>query len=303
MSDHDRSEELNADDKAAAFLKKLKNGRCSRSKKLEGNPIIGISVRSSEVRDEDLRLFGGLAHLKKLDLSYTKLTTEGIKHMAPLPQLEQLDLYGTNIDDEAMKVVATFTNLKTLTTTSNLTATGLAYLAPLRKLHTLLHPVDDEQLRVAVELGLLHRLSQAKTIDGGRPKTLQEIQELDLGRTQVTGEGLKHLAPVTNLEDLVLIRTQVQDSCLEHLAPFTKLKSLYLDGTGVGDAGLKHLAPLTSLRTLFLTGNEITDEGLKLLATFTHLEYLDVNCDTVTAEGIQELQKALPNCRGITNDS
>jgi Leucine-rich repeat (LRR) protein len=83
---------------------------------------------------------------------------------------------------------------------------------------------------------------------------------------QITDAGLAHLAGLNQLQWLNLDRTQITDGGLAGIAGLTQLQSLNLDRTQITDAGLAHLAGLTQLRDLRLRNNpQVTDEGVKKL--------------------------------------
>ena len=75
--------------------------------------------------------------------------------------------------------------------------------------------------------------------------SLHTCSGLDLGNTQVTDIGLRHLADVTNLVCLCFEGTHVTDAGLEYLKASTHLTVLCLRKTKMTDAGLKHLEGLT----------------------------------------------------------
>jgi len=124
---------------------------------------------------------------------------------------------------------------------------------------------------------------------------LPKLENLNLGKTQVTSVGMIHLASMKNLKYLSLWDTQVDDDGLRHLAGLTKLQALILDGTQVTDAGLKHLETLVGLdEWLGLTGTKVTDSGLEHLKGLTKLRQVNVRMTQVTSDGAKELQKHLP---------
>jgi hypothetical protein len=126
--------------------------------------------------------------------------------------------------------------------------------------------------------------------------SLCKCRTVDLGNTQVTNIGLRHLADVTNLVGLCLEGTQVTDAGLEYLKASTHLTVMCLRKTKVTDAGLKHLGSLTNLKSLSLANTNVTDAGLTHLEGLTKLYTLCLKNTKVTSEGVARLQKALPNC-------
>ena len=123
---------------------------------------------------------------------------------------------------------------------------------------------------------------------------LKHLIVLDLCGTRVSAEGLKELAPLTNLSaltlsTLILPRTRGLENGFKYLAPLKNLRALDLDTASVTDKGLKELAKLTSLASLELAATQITDAGVKHLAALENLTFLDVSSTKITDAGLKEL--------------
>lgn len=95
-----------------------------------------------------------------------------------------------------------------------------------------------------------------------RLKHHQELESLELQKTQVTDEGLRALQELPRLERLRLNDTAITDAGLEHVGRLHQLERLFLEGTQITDAGLVHLEGLRSLEWLRLSNTAITGEGL-----------------------------------------
>jgi hypothetical protein len=67
------------------------------------------------------------------------------------------------------------------------------------------------------------------------------FQFLDLTRTKVTDQGLKHLQGLANLRTLLLSHVAVTDAGVEELKKLKQLEYLELNGTKMTAAGLKAL--------------------------------------------------------------
>jgi hypothetical protein len=129
-------------------------------------------------------------------------------------------------------------------------------------------------------------------------KKLPRLENVNLGKTRVTGAGMIHLAGLKNIKCLSLWDTQVNDDGLRNLAALTKLRVLILDGTRVTDSGLKHLEGLKDLdEWLGLTGTGVTDSGLEHLKGLKKLRQINVRMTKVTAGGAKELKKYLPKAQ------
>ena len=100
-----------------------------------------------------------------------------------------------------------------------------------------------------------------------------DVVNVNLGGTKITGAGLVHLKGLTNLTSLNLYNTKVTDSGLVHLEGMTKLETLSIRATKITDAGLVHLKGLTKLQSL------------------------EIGVTKVTNAGVKKLKQALPNCK------
>ena len=91
------------------------------------------------------------------------------------------------------------------------------------------------------------------------------------------------------LTELNMSKTPLPDEGLRHLKPFTLLATLRLDDQRLGDAitdeGLRKIAHISSLRTLSLRGNcSVTAAGLAALSSIVGLRSLDARgCLSVSA--------------------
>jgi hypothetical protein len=162
----------------------------------------------------------------------------------------------------------------------------------------------DDQLRALRPLGSCQRL----------------VLAVDLQRTNISDDGLAHLAPLQRLDVLILNGTRITDTGLRHLAGLPRLTWLYaahtrigndglgvladmpmlfyldLEATLVTDDGLRHLQRSASLERVWLGRTKLTDACVTYLAKCTHLKYLGLEGTGISPQGMQELRKALPTC-------
>jgi LSD1 subclass zinc finger protein len=124
------------------------------------------------------------------------------------------------------------------------------------------------------------------------------LEFLNLNSCEITDQGLKPLAALTNLKSLTLpVRNpgrRLDGSGLVYLKGLNKLEDLHLDYTGVTDANLVHLKGLTGLRSLGLNGTPLTGAGFEHLKGLTGLKVLGLNSTPVTGDGFEHL-------KGLTN--
>ena len=89
------------------------------------------------------------------------------------------------------------------------------------------------------------------------------------GQQQITDDGLRHLATLSNLEYLNLCCRKVTDAGLVHLVGLTSLKRLWLRGAKIKGPGLVHVSRIASIEELDL-GGLLSLDGKQLV----HLEAL-----------------------------
>ncbi len=86
----------------------------------------------------DWRHLNGLKALKRLDLSVTDITDEGLEHITGLTALETLYLGNTQVTDEGVEHLKALTALRTLDLSSaHITDEGLEHLSDLSALESL----------------------------------------------------------------------------------------------------------------------------------------------------------------------
>ena len=113
---------------------------------------------------------------------------------------------------------------------------------------------------------------------------LTTLAWLDIG-----DEGVKRLAPLSQLKHLRLNNTTIKDpKCFEALV---NLESLDLGDAYVLDSSLAPLANMKNLKRLNLLGTLITDDGLKYLRDLTKMEDLDLYGVKITDAGVEHLRK------------
>ena len=112
---------------------------------------------------------------------------------------------------------------------------------------------------------------------------LTTLAWLDIG-----DEGVKRLAPLSQLKHLRLNNTTIKDpKCFEALV---NLESLDLGDAYVLDSSLAPLANMKNLKRLNLLGTLVTDDGLKYLRDLTKMEDLDLYGVKITDAGVEHLR-------------
>ena len=155
----------------------------------------------AKLKDADLALFSAFSEMTDLSLEKTKISGDGLKHIAELEKIEWLNLWDTKVDDK-----------------------GLAHLKKLTALESL--PVG----RTAItDAGLLHL------------ENLPKLNYLGLRDTAVTDTGIKNLVKYPALKELNLRGTKVTDECIATLIQMKKLRKVWLGETKVSNSGVARL--------------------------------------------------------------
>ena len=108
---------------------------------------------------------------------------------------------------------------------------------------------------------------------------------------------MAHVGKMPALERLRLSYTDITDNGMKHLAGLTKLQVLDLSGTDIGDAGLAQIAAFTNLRELYLNHARFTDKGLPSLKPLQNLERIEMFRTRTSNAGVEALA-ALEESRG-----
>jgi Leucine-rich repeat (LRR) protein len=259
-----------------------------------------LGLARSQVSDDQLRHVGALENLEVLNLVDTSVTIRGLRYLSQLKRLQAIYLGGpavpfdaffpspasADIDLKVMEMLASLSDLQEL----SLPGVGVrdAHLAKLNQ---------SKRLKTL-------NLGGNKDVTNEGIKVLAAIESLEwlnISSTSVNDEGLKHLGALPNLRVLVLASTAVSDEGLSQLAKCKNLQVLDLSRTRVTDDGLTELAKFKNLQLLDLSGTAVTDAGLNLLGEVKTLRVLNVSGTRVTPAGVATLQKALPNCRVVSN--
>jgi uncharacterized protein (TIGR02996 family) len=226
-----------------------------------GDSLTHIDYCQCQVSDADLEYFTAVPEVGELDLSMTRVTGRGLRHLSGLKRLHTLRLYKTYV--ESLDGLAGLAQLKELGMTADLGADhlkdeGTAALTSLTGLERLELPLAD-----ITDL-TLHRLAG-----------LKRLRYLNLNYANgISDAGLVDLANLTRLEHLDLGSEEwrggksITDEGLRHLAGLKKLTVLNLKGQAVTDAGLVHLRALKKLEHLELTGTQVTARGAEELLAF-----------------------------------
>lgn len=340
-----RPAEKRPEDQAAAELAKI-GATVIRDPQQPGKPIIHVRLPRTAT-DADLKELAllSLPKFTTLDLGGTQVTEAALKELAPLQSLTTLKPPGL-VTDGVLRSLREAGLLHALTgavaagghrparpehvvkldlSDTKVTEAGIAELAPLKNLTTLLLPttkeswhygrsiggtqprmkVTDGVVRSLSKIGLLHAVPVATAAWGKRPARPEHVLSLDLGWSEhslddrggkwdlpspVGDAGLAELAKFTKLTTLMLPCDKVTDAGLAEVAKLKYLTRLDLcQNEKVTHAGFAELAKITSLTTLNLESTKVTDAGLKQLAPLKNLTTLNLRGTEVTDLGLKAL--------------
>jgi hypothetical protein len=192
----------------------------------------------SELKPEDLALFGRLRDLERLQiLNCRTLNDEMAAQLSGLKHLTSLALTNSVISDVTVEmIVKSFPSLTELDLSSNTNMT-------------------NGVVKIISELGNLQRLTliqnQINDIGAQRLEKLQELRVLDLRGNMEAGDmALEVVARLPKLATFKHRSTAVTDSGLEHLGRNAALESLLIQDFAISDQSGSHLAKLGKLSQL-----------------------------------------------------
>jgi len=267
---------------ALLLLSSLDEGRLVKD---PAGEIVELDLTGTWVSDADMAKVAQLRHLRKLDLSQTRISDSGLEHLKSLQNITDLNCYYAEY----------------------LTEDGIAHLRNWKHLE---------------RLNLRGTRVTSKVFDS--LAKLTSLRSLDIAFTQVEDEGFDQLSALTKLEHLAIGGNRLSGAALPLLKLLPALVSLDVGGIQRVDSGLWGL-PLTGenlaligelkqLRSLSLAGATLADRGvdkpgnpeaerselgdLQKLADLVNLERLDLSRLPVTAEGLRPLAR-LPKLREL----
>lgn len=266
----------------------------------DSGAVVAVNLRGTWVNDAELLELVRLPKLRRLDLSHTRISDEGLLHLKPCRTIENLNLfYAEQISDQGMNAIKEWRGLRHL----NLRGTRIA----------------DGTLAVVAKLTALESLDVANTniTDNGLDHlvALTRLKHLALGRSRLSETATNVVRLMNTLESLDLSgpravnRNQrstagnLPPQTVEALAELTELRVLKLGHLPVDAAALRVLAAkLTKLEKLGLEacGAKVDDAALRELIPAAKLRYLDVQETAVTQAGINELRSGKPELQVLT---
>jgi hypothetical protein len=179
---------------AEAELKK----RGGKAVKNRNGDVIEVAWQGPEVRDNDLVILQKFPYLRKLDLTETSITDEGLKHLKSLEYLRYLYLLGTTVSDAGIPELQGHSRLEQLCLDgTQVTDEGVKALEPLDRL-VMLHlategEITDACISTLVKFPDLHeiKLEGTKVTDDGKARLVKARPDI-----QFIGAGEEGLPPM-----------------------------------------------------------------------------------------------------------
>jgi hypothetical protein len=123
-------------------------------------------------------------------------------------------------------------------------------------------------------------------------RAFPSLTQLDLTAAHINDEDLKVIGGMRQLNFLSLYdASNVTDQGIAHLAGSPSLETLWLSGTQVSDTGIGHVARCHSLTNLGLADTSISDDALADVARLDHLVVLNLAWTLVTDAGMREIAR------------
>ncbi|MBK9169140.1 MAG: hypothetical protein IPM24_16980 [Bryobacterales bacterium] len=251
--------------------------------------ITAVDLRASWVTDGDLLDLARLPALRRLDLSRTRITDQGLSYLKQAAGMEEVNLaFAEKIGDPAHATVQQWKKLRRLT----LRGTVIA----------------DETAAAAARLPGLESLDIADTIVGDvgieSLSLAPKLRELAIGNTRISELGYQSLRQFTTLETLDLSGGRhrgpatLNEQSVEAVASLRQLRVLRLGHTKFPAKSMAVLRTLENLERLGLEYSpEVNDDAIPHLIAWRSLRVVDLHGTKVTAEGAARLRAARPDCR------
>ncbi|MEZ4489822.1 MAG: protein kinase [Cyanobacteriota/Melainabacteria group bacterium] len=195
----------------------------------EGN----LQLSDSQVTNKTIEALTG-KEIKSLDLSYTKVTGEGLKHIPKIKGIHTLELNGlTGITDESLKYLVPVDLYQLNMDSTKISDKGLMPLVAIPKLQMLSLTGCDN----ITDRGILAFKDHPK------------LTNLSVSSTKVSSKALGQLSGLTCLR---VNFNGFDDSDVQNLLSLNKLEVLYLRGSKITPEGVKLLCKLPKLNRIDL---------------------------------------------------
>jgi len=257
---------------------------------MSSSPVSGTSWSKHKIAEAqgEVRLPAGAR--VRLELSYA-----GCEDPSPLLDVNSAALIGIdlrdleNCDDKTMDVVGRINTLNSVNCAgADVSNAGLAKLLPLK--NNLIDLDIQKTLVTGDGLAVVSKMTK--------------LQRLAVGYNQLTDDSIKYLAPLQQLCYLYIPACQLTDKCLVHIAKLRNLTHLELfNNQKISSKGMDWLATLPNLTTLTLDGTFVDQKAIGAFSKMKHLQNLAMEFKYMKPPQIDAIRKVLPpgcNFHGTT---
>jgi len=265
-----------------------------RSERDAAGEVVAVNLRASWIADSDVRELARLPRLERLDLSFTRITDQGILYLKEARNLVEVNLtFDERVGDEGQAAIKEWKRLKRL----SLRGTRIA----------------DNTVAAAAALPQLEALdiSYTDALDNGLDAlaTAPKLKELSIGGLRITEAAFQSIRQIAGLERLDLgggkftgggqrSGLTLDDTVLRAIASLQELRELELGYAKFPSRGLAILKTLPKLERLNLENcSRIDDDAVAQLASWKSLRWVDLNGTRVSQEGVAQLRKQRPDCQ------
>ena len=258
-------------------------GRLSEAEYRPGDSTVRLNLSYTRVNDSNLpNVISSIEHIHILDLSFTDITDDGLRHLLDLKELEALYVNGTSVSDSGVRTLRALPRLRSIearktAVTSDIQGVGGEKYPPLH-IHYDDNAVDffysgitNEQMLSSVKAarGRITSLDFRGTkvsLEGiAALGVMPYVTELRLGGMKFP-EGVLPLSNFPSLEVLDIPEAEYKPDFLSQLERVKNVKKINLSHTNVSDEIIRDLEELPNLKVVYLTGCKISDLALEPLA-------------------------------------
>lgn len=268
--------------------------------------LLSLELTGLPVRNEDLRHLRHLQQLKRLDLSRTAITDDGLEQIGLLNSLVELDLQGNSIQGEGIRFLESLP-LRTLRIGSppdgRVRLTDIARLSSLAQLELNDIPLSELIQQVPSLPATLQHLGSSASRDEDIPelRRYEGITSLNLSGSPLTDESVTDFARLRQLQTLDLSHTALTGSTI-NLLENRPITSLRLAGLPLVPRAVLGLASLKRLKSLDLSETPVDNVSLVALTQLSSLNSLDVTDAWTTRTGRRHFREQRPDCRLLPDD-
>ncbi|MGV3608998.1 MAG: leucine-rich repeat domain-containing protein [Planctomycetaceae bacterium] len=263
-----------------------------------------LHVSSGDITDAGALCFAGNSRLHELDLWGGKLTNQGLAVVAQLPELKKLKWRSGNATGEGLYYLRNHPQLSALNIDGEMASdVGFEHLGTCSKLESLYieyaNTLTGRGIEALAHVPLRHLGFSESPLAKDAISALSKLTSLEtLGLAgRLSPEDLAALGPFASLKKLWLSDCRLTGEGLRSLAPLHQLEKLHVNMSGLGDEDMELLASFTHLKRVSLSHSRVTDAGLMKLAPLKQLVEMEVTGSQVTQAGVNEFRQLAPNVK------